>query len=82
MQKGLSVLANTRKLSSLIFLSPRARAHVPRSKRWYLKASGGKFFIAVLLTALVMMQAVNVGNNFWLAFWTQGSYNLGNNVYL
>ncbi|CAB4387319.1 unnamed protein product [Rhizophagus irregularis] len=48
----------------------------------YIRAAGGYILIPSLLFLLIMMQATNIGNNYWLTVWINKQLNLSEAAYM
>ncbi|CAG8440521.1 10797_t:CDS:10 [Scutellospora calospora] len=48
----------------------------------YIRNAGGFLLIPLMLFLLIMMQGTNIGNNLWLSFWSNGTFNLSVGFYM
>ncbi|CAG8625397.1 12375_t:CDS:10 [Gigaspora margarita] len=47
----------------------------------YFRSAGGALSILIIVFLLVMMQGANLGNNFWLSFWSSNTFEFPMGVY-
>ncbi|KAF0367633.1 ABC transporter [Gigaspora margarita] len=48
----------------------------------YIRNAGGMILIPIIVFLLVMLQVTNIGNNLWLSYWSNNTFDLSMGVYI